>query len=456
MRCRSCDSELRPFLDLGTTPLANSFLREEHLSEPEPSFPLVVGFCEGCTLVQLMDTVPPERIFRDYVYVTATSSTVTEHFHALARQAVERFGLDRTDLVVEFGSNDGTLLKGFEPFGIRTLGVEPATNVAEIAERNGVRTVNEFFGPDVARRLQDTEGPASFMVGCNVVAHIPDINGTFEGVATLLSEKGVFQLEAPYLVDLLERAEFDTVYHEHFFYFSLHALRHVAERHGLRIFDLERVPVHGGSIRPSFCHAQASFEEQPAVVEALADERRRGLDRFETYTDFAERVASIRSRLLALLRGRREAGETVAGYGAAAKGNTLLNYCGIGPDLVGWVADKNPLKVGLFTPGMHLPVVPATRLGEERPDYTLILAWNMADEIAAEQDAYRRAGGHFIVPIPEPAVIDGSGVSSGRRANARSSSCLVGWARLGIARTSRSSFAWTATLAGRSARAGRT
>jgi C-methyltransferase-like protein/putative zinc binding protein/methyltransferase family protein len=405
MRCRSCGAELRSFLDLGTTPLANSFLGEERLAEPEPTFPLEVGFCDACTLVQLMHTVPPEQIFREYVYVTATSSTITDHFHALAREAVERFGLDRSDLVVEFGSNDGTLLKGFEPFGIRTLGVEPATNIAEIAQKNGVRTVNDFFGPPLAQRLREAEGPATLIVGCNVVAHIPDLNGTMEGVSKLLGDEGVFQLEAPYLIDLLDRVEFDTVYHEHFFYFSLSALAHVAERHGLRMFDVKHVPVHGGSIRSSFCHAGASHEETIAVRDALVEERRRGIDRFETYADFAERVLRIRERLLELLERHRADGRRVAGYGAAAKGNTLLNYCHIGPELLDYVADKNPLKIGLYTPGMHLPVVPAERLVEDRPDYTLILAWNMADEIVAEQNEYRRCGGRFLVPIPEPSVV---------------------------------------------------
>jgi hypothetical protein len=405
VRCRSCDAELRPFLDLGTTPLANSFLRKEHLDQSEPRFPLEVGFCGSCTLVQLMHTVPPEQIFRDYVYVTATSSTITEHFHALAREAVERFGLGREDLVVEFGSNDGTLLKGFEPYGIRTLGVEPATNIAEIAESRGVRTVNDFFGPPVARKLRAEEGPASYIVGCNVVAHIPDINGTMEAVATLLADEGVFQLEAPYLTDLLDKAEFDTVYHEHFFYFSLGALGFAAEQHGLRIFDVQHKPVHGGSIRPSLCHAGASHEPSPAVAETLERERARGIDRFEIYSDFARQVADIRERLVALLRDYRAGGCRVAGYGAAAKGNTLLNYCGIGPELLDYVADKNPLKVGLYTPGMHLPVVPADRLGEDRPEYTLILAWNMADEIVSEQAGYRERGGRFLVPIPVPAVV---------------------------------------------------
>jgi hypothetical protein len=406
MRCRSCDSPLRPFLDLGRTPLANSFLREEDLDEPEPTFPLEVGFCETCTLVQLLHTVPPEVIFREYVYVTETSSTITEHFHALAGEAVERFPLEHDDLVVEFGSNDGTLLKGFEPFGIRTLGVEPATNIAEIAEAHGVRTVNEFFDPPLARRLLEQEGPASFVVGCNVVAHIPDLNGTMGAVSTLLTEDGVFQLEAPYLIDLLDRVEFDTIYHEHFFYFSLGALAYAAERHGLRLFDVKRFPVHGGSIRPSFCRTDAPHEQTQAARDALGIERERGIDRFETYAGFGERVRSIRERLRALLGGLRVGGDSVAGYGAAAKGNTLLNYCGIGPELLDYVADKNPLKIGLYTPGMHLPVVPAARLLEDRPDYTLILAWNIADEIVAEQQAYRQGGGRFVVPIPEPAVVD--------------------------------------------------
>jgi hypothetical protein len=406
MRCRSCGSAVRSFLDLGSTPLANSFLREDQLGTDEPFFPLEVGFCETCTLVQLMHTVPPESIFRDYVYVTSTSSSITEHFHELARGAAERFRLGPDDLVVEFGSNDGTLLRGFEPSGVRTVGIEPATNIAEIARTNGVDTINEFFAPEIARRVRAERGPASYMVGCNVVAHIPDLNATMEGVSTLLSDDGVFQLEAPYLLELLERTEFDTIYHEHFFYFSLKALEHVIERHGLRIFDVEFFPqVHGGSIRVSVCRTGAGRVQTPVARHALEREQDAGVGDFTTYANFADRVAGIRSRLLELLQGVRRDGARVAAYGAAAKGNTLLNYCGIGPDLLEYVADKNPLKQGLYTPGMHLPVVEAARLAADQPDYTLILAWNMADEIAAEQQAYRDAGGRFIVPIPDPALI---------------------------------------------------
>ena len=406
MRCRSCGSAVRSFLDLGSTPLANSFLKEDQLATDEPFFPLEVGFCETCTLVQLMHTVPPESIFRDYVYVTSTSSSITAHFHELARDAVERFGLGSDDLVVEFGSNDGTLLRGFEPFGVRTLGIEPATNIAEIARTNGVETMNEFFGPGVARRVRDERGPAAYVVGCNVVAHIPDLNATMEGVATLLSDEGVFQLEAPYLLELLQRAEFDTIYHEHFFYFSLKALEHVIERHGLRIFDVKFFPqVHGGSTRVSVCRTGAGRAQTPVARHALEREQDAGVGDFTTYAKFADRVAGIRSRLLELLQSLRRDGTRVAAYGAAAKGNTLLNYCGIGPDLLEYVADKNPLKQGLYTPGMHLPVVEAARLAADQPDYTLILAWNMADEIVAEQQAYREGGGRFIVPIPDPALI---------------------------------------------------
>ena len=287
MRCRSCASPVRSFLDLGRTPLANSFLKEDQLGTDEPFFALEVGFCETCTLVQLMHTVPPESIFRDYVYVTSTSSSITAHFHELARDAVGRFGLGAGDLVVEFGCNDGTLLRGFEPFGVRTLGIEPATNIAEIARTNGVDTVNEFFEPGIAQRVRAERGPASYIVGCNVVAHIPDLNATMEGVAALLTDEGVFQLEAPYLLELLDRAEFDTIYHEHFFYFSLTALAHVLDRHGLRIFDVDLFPaVHGGSIRVSVCRTGAAHQPTEAVDRALAREAGRGHRRLHTYAGF--------------------------------------------------------------------------------------------------------------------------------------------------------------------------
>ncbi len=415
MRCRSCGSDVRSFLDLGSTPLANSFLKEEQLGSAEPSFPLEVGFCETCTLVQLMHTVPPEQIFRDYVYVTSTSSSITAHFHALARDAVSRFGLTPDDLVVEMGSNDGTLLRASRRSGL-AQSASPATNIAEIARANGIDTINEFFDPGIARQVREERGPASFMVGCNVVAHIPDLNGTMEGVAALLADEGVFQVEAPYLLELLDRAEFDTVYHEHFFYFSLKALEHVMARHGLRIFDVGFFPdVHGGSIRASVCRAEAAHERTEAAAQAFEREEQAGVGDFTTYADFADRVAGIRTSLLELLGDLRRDGARVAGYGAAAKGNTLLNYCGIGTDLLDYVADKNPLKQGLYTPGMHLPVVEAERLAADRPDYTLILAWNMADEIVAEQQAYRDAGGRFIVPIPTPLLFDPSLAGSSDR-----------------------------------------
>lgn len=401
--CRSCgDTDLRGFLELGPTPLANSFLASEEEIADEPSYPLDVFFCEGCRLVQLVDVIDPELLFRDYIYVTGTSRTMARHNARYARDVIERLGLGSGDLVVEVASNDGSLLRHFHADGVRTLGIEPARNVAALARDAGIRTIEEFFDEETALSVRASEGAARAVIGNNVLAHVDDTPDFLRGMRELLAPGGRAILEVPYLGELVERLEYDTIYHEHLCYFSVTALMALFERAGLRIERVARVPVHGGSLRLFGARAE-EIEDHGAGVRAFAErEEREGLTRFERFEAFAREVRRNRDELVGLLRSLRDAGKRLAAYGAPAKGNTLLNYCGIGTDLLPFTVDKNPMKVGLLTPGMHLPVRPVEALREERPDLTLILAWNFADEIVRQESAYREAGGRFVVPIPTP------------------------------------------------------
>ncbi len=404
--CRGCGgSALSRFLSLGPTPLANSFLRSPGEFAGEASFPLDVYLCETCSLVQLLDVINPEVLFRNYIYVTGTSDTIAAHNRELARTAVERMRLGGGDLVVEVASNDGSLLRCFRDHGVRTLGVEPALNVAEIARSTGIETVTEFFGADVAPRLRQDYGPAAIVIGNNVLAHVDDSQGFLRGCRDLLRAGGQVIIEAPYLGDLLDRLEYDTIYHEHLCYFSVTALMHLCAAVGLVVVQMDHVPVHGGSLRMYAGRREDFGTHAPAVVAWSAREQHDGLTAFSRYERLAAAVEANRRANVGLLRDLKGQGKTVAGYGAPAKGNTLLNYCGIGTDLLPYTVDKSPLKVGLWTPGMHIPVLPVAALLERQPDYVFILAWNFSDEIMRQQQEYRRRGGQFIVPIPEPRVV---------------------------------------------------
>jgi hypothetical protein len=404
--CRCCGSrELRRFLSLGPTPPANAFLRTPDEFAAEQSFPLDVYLCEGCSLVQLTDVIDPEVLFRNYIYVTGTSDTIAAHNREYARGVSELLELESGDLVVEIASNDGSLLKCFQPYGVRTVGVEPAVNLAKRAGAAGVETVNAFFNSETSATVRASYGPARAVIGNNVLAHVDDPRDFLSGCAGLIDDRGLVIIEAPYVRDLLDRLEYDTIYHEHLCYFSVTTLAALAERAGLSVVRVDRTPVHGGSLRMYAAKRSARPEHAPAVMAMAEEERALGLSSLEVYRRMAARVEANRDALTGLLEGLRESGSTIAGYGAPAKGNTLLNYCRIGTELVPYTVDKNPMKVRLYTPGMHIPVLPAETLVERRPDYVLLLAWNFAEEIIAQQQEYRRLGGRFIIPIPEPRVV---------------------------------------------------
>ncbi len=404
--CRACGgTALAPFLSLGPQPLANAFLRTPAEFAQEPFFPLDVYFCEGCSLVQLLDVVDPAVLFRNYLYVTGTSETMAAHNAAYARALVEQLGLGPQQLVVEVASNDGSLLKCFQAHGVRTLGIEPATNIAALATAAGVETVNEFFDSATARRARETHGAASVVIANNVLAHVDDSQDFLRGCKALLAADGLVVVEAPYLGELLDRLEYDTIYHEHLCYFSVSALMRLYESAGLSIVRIDRVPVHGGSLRVFAAPCERRPEHAGAVRALAAAEAAAGLTGLPRFEQFATAVERNRQAIRALFERLHTEGRSLAGYGAPAKGNTLLNYCGIDTRLLEYTVDRSPLKVGLYTPGTHLPVLPVATLPERRPDYVLILAWNFADEIVRQQHAYHTAGGRFVVPVPEPVVL---------------------------------------------------
>jgi len=400
--CRACEGErLTLFLELGPQPLANAFLASAAEFAGEAAYPLDVYFCESCSLVQLLDVIDPEVLFQNYIYVTGTSDTIARHNAAYACTVSDLLRLSPRDLVVEAASNDGSLLKQFQALGVSTLGVEPAANLAEVARQNGIATEARFFNSDTARGLRESYGPAKAVIGNNVLAHVDDTIDFLRGARYLLADGGMVIFEVPYLVELLDRLEYDTVYHEHLCYFSVMALQKLCESAGLGIARIDRVPVHGGSLRV-YAAAQSGHSADAA---AMADaERRAGLNSIARYRNFAADVGKSRDMLRNLLCRRRSEGRSIAGYGAPAKGNTLLNYCAIDTSFLPFTVDKNERKVGLYTPGMHIPVRPVSALLEEQPDDVLILAWNFAGEIMSQQQAYSARGGRFITPVPQPVV----------------------------------------------------
>jgi SAM-dependent methyltransferase len=403
--CIVCSEvKVEQFLDLGSTALANKFLSEDELSRPEPMFPLRVGFCHHCGHVQLTESVPPSAMFEDYLYVSSASDTLKAHLFELSDVVVERCKLGPDALVIDIGCNDGTLLSGFRRHGVKTLGVDPAKNLASLAQNMGIERYTGFFNSSSAREIIAKWGHAAAITATNTFPHIPALQDFVQGIATVLAPGGSFVIEAHYIVDMLEQGAFDTIYHEHVSYWALSPMKRLFERHGMQISAVERLPIHHGQLRV-FVQRQGEGEVQPNVAATLERERELGIDRFETYQRFADKVQQIKHELRHTVAELRAQGRRVAGYGAPAKGSTLLGFLGMGPDMLEYIADRSPLKQGRYVPGQHIPIVAPERLLADRPDYVLLLAWNFADEIMAQQAEYRQRGGKFIIPVPEPRVV---------------------------------------------------
>lgn len=404
--CRACaGAELHAILDLGQTPLANNLLKESQLADAEPRFPLVLAFCPACSLVQITETVPPEILFAHYLYFSSFSDAMLNHARAIAQRMMQERKLHGASRVIEIGSNDGYLLQYYRQAGVPVLGIEPAKNVAAVArDERGIPTLDEFFGLALAERLRGQDERADVIHANNVLAHVADLNGFVAGIHLLLKDDGVAVIEVPYVKDMIDRVEFDTIYHEHLAYFSLTALERLCARHGLTIADAEQLPIHGGSLRVFLRPAQSERRRSENVKRILREEKQWGVDLLSFYQAFGGSVERLKRELLSLLRDLKSHGEHIAAYGCSAKGSTLLNYFGIGRETLDFVVDRGTAKQGLYTPGTHLPVYAPEKLLEQMPEYALLLTWNFADEILEQQAEYQGRGGRFIVPIPQPRV----------------------------------------------------
>ena len=406
-RCRLCQAPLKTtFVDLGMSPLCESFLMPDQINQMEPYFPLHVLVCSECFLVQLQEYVKPEDIFTEYAYFSSYSTSWVEHARKYCVAIAARFGLGAKSQVFEIASNDGYLLQHFLPLGVPVTGIEPAANVAEAARKKNVPTLVEFFGLEFARRLVTEGKRADLIIGNNVLAQVPDLNDFTAGMAHLLAPNGVITLEFPHLERLIKENQFDTIYHEHFSYFSLVTIDRLATRHNLKIFDVEQLSTHGGSLRVYLCRRDGSHATTPAVSALLAQERMIGFEDIDTYSRFYLQVRHTKRQLLSFLIQCKEQGAKICGYGAPGKGNTLLNYCGIGTDFLDFTVDRNPYKHGRFTPGMHIPIYPAEAIDKAKPDYLLILPWNLKNEIIAQMRHVAEWGCKFIIPIPQVEVLD--------------------------------------------------
>ncbi len=407
LRCRHCGSELTvSFCDLGMSPLANSYLTGEQLDRMEPFYPLHAYVCSDCFLVQLQEFETPEHIFTDYAYFSSFSDSWVAHARAYVEDMVARFGFDETSQVIEIASNDGYLLQFFMERNVPVLGIEPAANVAKAAEEKGIPTLVQFFNPETATSLREEGKQADLLLGNNVLAHVPALNDFVSGMKIALKPRGIITMEFPHLLRLMLENQFDTIYHEHFSYLSLYTVERVFAEHGLRVFDVQEVPTHGGSLRIFATHTENDERPTEPNVEAVKSaEADAGLQSLDAYRAFSDRVKETKRALLRFLVDAREQGKSVVAYGAPAKGNTLLNYCGVRTDLLDYTVDRSPHKRDRFLPGVHVPIYGPERISETKPDYLLILPWNLKDEIMKQMAHIREWGGKFVVPIPKTKVL---------------------------------------------------
>jgi predicted TPR repeat methyltransferase len=406
LTCRFCSAPISVSLaDLASTPLSNSYLKAADLERMEPTYPLHARVCGECFLVQLEAFESPQHIFSDYLYFSSYSDSWLAHAKAYAAKTSARFGLGASHRVIEIASNDGYLLRWFKDMGVQVLGIEPAANVAKVAEENGIPSRVLFFGKETARLLADKGETADLMAANNVLAHVPDLNDFIGGFAIVLNPEGVVTFEFPHLLQLMIHRQFDTIYHEHFSYLSLLTVARMLEAHGLRVFDVEELPTHGGSLRVYAAHQKSSHAKTAAVDALVAREKEFGLADLKRYTAFQEEVKALKRDLLEFLIQAKREGKRIAGYGAPAKGNTLLNYCGVRQDFIDFTVDRSPHKQNTWLPGTRIPVYAPERIAEEKPDYVLILPWNLKDEVMTQMAHIREWGGKFIVPIPKVQVV---------------------------------------------------
>jgi 2-polyprenyl-3-methyl-5-hydroxy-6-metoxy-1,4-benzoquinol methylase len=406
-KCRFCNESLDlTFADLGTSPLSNSFLKKFNLNKKESIFPLHAYVCRNCFLVQLEEFKSPNKIFNEYAYFSSYSETWVTHAKEYVNNIIHRFNFDQNNFVIEIASNDGYLLQNFQNKNIPCLGIEPAANVAEEAKKKGIKTLVKFFGTDTAKEISTNERKADLLLGNNVLAHVPNINDFIEGMKILLNSDGIITMEFPHLMQLIEKNQFDTIYHEHFSYFSFYSVIQIFKKHNLKIFDVEELTTHGGSLRIYVTHIENSTHILSNTVKNLLDkEIKFGITDMCTYTNFQENIIKIKNQLLDFVLSVKNEKKKIVCYGAAAKGNTLLNYCDIGLDYIDYVVDRSLYKQGMYLPGTHIPIKPVNEIKKTKPDYVLILPWNLQKEISEQISFIRDWGGKFVIPIPEVRIL---------------------------------------------------